>query len=162
MAQPERRRAGRVARRAIADEIGFHEFLQWIADRQLARCRDAARRRGMPIGLYLDLAVGVDADGADAWSDQDIVLRGLSVGAPPDEFNTAGPGLGADRRSIRMAWSRSDFAPFRALLRATMRHAGAIRIDHVLGLMRLFMIPRGMSAQRTAPMCAFRSRRCCA
>src|SRR4029079_19722572 len=77
-------------RQSHADEIGFHEFLQWNAERQLGRCNNIARQHGLSIGLYLDTAVGVDAAGADAWMAQGIVLRGLSVGAPPDQFNPAG------------------------------------------------------------------------
>jgi 4-alpha-glucanotransferase len=131
------------------DEIGFHEFLQWNAERQLERCRDVARRHGLAIGLYLDTAIGVDAGGADAWMAQGIVLRGLSVGAPPDQFNPAGQnwGLTAYNPHGLMA---SRFEPFRQMLRSAMRYAGAVRIDHVLGLMRLFVIPHGLPASHGA------------
>ena len=77
--------------------IGFHEFLQWNAERQLERCRDVARRRGLAIGLYLDTAIGVDSRWRRAWMDQSVVLRGLSAGAPPDQFNTAGQDWGTHR-----------------------------------------------------------------
>ena len=98
----------------------------------------------MPIGLYLDTAVGVDAGGADAWMDQDVVLRGLSVGAPPDQFNPAGQDWGLTAYNPH-GLVASDFEPFRQMLRAAMRHAGAVRIDHVLGLMRLYVIPHGLA-----------------
>lgn len=127
-------------------EIGYHEFVQWIADTQLRDCRIHAQRHGLPIGLYLDVAVGVDAGGADAWSEPEAVLASLSVGAPPDVLNTAGQNWGlAGFNPVGLESRR--FAPFRAMVRSVMRHAGAIRIDHVLGLKRLFMIPHGMKAQ---------------
>ena len=134
-------------RESHPDELGFHEFLQWNAERQLERCRDIARRRGMPIGLYLDTAVGVDAGGADAWMDQDVVLRGLSVGAPPDQFNPAGQDWGITAYNPHGLVARR-FEPFRQMLRAAMRHAGAVRIDHVLGLMRLYVVPHGLGPPR--------------
>jgi 4-alpha-glucanotransferase len=136
-------------RESRPDDIGFHEFLQWNAERQLERCRDIARRRGMPIGLYLDTAVGVDPGGADAWMDQDVVLRGLSVGAPPDQFNPAGQEWGITAYNPHGLFAR-NFEPFRQMLRAAMRHAGAVRIDHVLGLMRLFVVPHGFGAAKGA------------
>jgi 4-alpha-glucanotransferase len=103
----------------------------------------------MAIGLYIDVAVGIDPHGADAWSQQDAVLAGISVGAPPDEFNPAGQDWGlAPINPSTIA--QNDFAPMRLLMRAAMRHAGAIRLDHVLGLNRIFMIPHGMSAAEGA------------
>ena len=136
-------------RESHPDELGFHEFLQWNAERQLERCRDIARRRGLSIGLYLDTAVGVDAGGADAWMDQDVVLRGLSVGAPPDQFNPAGQDWGLTAYNPHGLVARR-FEPFRQMLRAAMRHAGAVRIDHVLGLMRLYVIPHGLGPAKGA------------
>jgi 4-alpha-glucanotransferase len=125
--------------------IGFYEFVQWIAERQLAACQAKARAHGMPVGLYLDIAVGVDAGGADAWSAQSAILRSLSAGAPPDHFNPAGQnwGIAAFHPGGLIA---DEFAAFRRTLAAAMRHAGAIRIDHVLGLNRLFLIPHGAPA----------------
>ena len=128
---------------------GFVEFCQWIADRQLAACQEAARALGMKIGLYTDLAVGIDRHGADAWSDQEAVVVDLSVGAPPDEFNPAGQDWGL-APFHPLAITDSDFAPLRRLMRATMRHAGAVRIDHVLGLKRLFLMPVGAGATKGA------------
>lgn len=128
---------------------GFIAFCQWIADRQLAACKETARKLGMPVGLYVDLAVGIDRHGADAWSDQDTVLSNVSVGAPPDEFNPAGQDWGlAPFHPSRIA--ANDFASLRRLLRATMRHAGAVRIDHVLGLKRMFLMPVGAGAKNGA------------
>ena len=76
------------------DEVAFEEFVQWVADRQLAACKHMAHRHGMPVGLYVDLAVGIDRHGADAWTNHGAVLNGVSMGAPPDEFNPQRPGLG--------------------------------------------------------------------
>lgn len=131
------------------DECEFHEYLQWIADRQLRACQYAARHNGMPIGLYIDLAVGIDPHGADAWSQQDAVLADVSVGAPPDEFNRAGQDWGLAPINPSTV-ARDDFAAMRLLMRAAMRHAGAIRLDHVMGLKRIFMIPRGATASEGA------------
>jgi 4-alpha-glucanotransferase len=128
--------------RAEREACGFFEFLQWIADRQLAQCRQHAKQSGMPIGLYLDLAVGVDPSGADAWSNQKSVMATLSIGAPPDELNREGQNWGLVPFNPH-ALPKDDFAAFRELLAATMRHAGAVRLDHVLGLMRLYLIPHG-------------------
>jgi 4-alpha-glucanotransferase len=128
--------------RSEREQCGFFEFLQWIADRQLAQCQQHARQSGMPIGLYLDLAVGVEPSGADAWSNQRSVMATLSIGAPPDELNREGQNWGLVPFNPH-ALPDDDFAVFRQLLAATMRHAGAVRLDHVLGLMRLYLIPHG-------------------
>ena len=120
----------------------FHEYMQWIADRQLERCKEIARQCGMPVGLYLDVAVGIHPDGADAWSAQDRILSDVSVGAPPDEFNPSGQNWGL--APFNPATLPDDnFAELRGLMKSAMRHAGAIRLDHVLGLKRIFMIPDG-------------------
>ena len=123
----------------------FHEYMQWIADRQLEQCKETARRCSMPVGLYLDIAVAIHPDGADAWSAQDRVLSDVSVGAPPDEFNPNGQNWGLapfDPGTL----PDNDFEELREMLKSAMRHAGAIRLDHVLGLKRIFMIPHGSSA----------------
>jgi 4-alpha-glucanotransferase len=129
-------------RQAQDEDCEFHEFLQWVADRQFAACRDAARRSGMLVGLFTDLAVGIHPDGADAWMQQHAVLADVSVGAPPDEFNPSGQDWGLVPFNPQ-ALPDNDFAVMRELMRANMRHAGALRLDHVLGLKRLFMIPHG-------------------
>ena len=134
-------------RRTHQKSIAFHEYVQWIADQQLGRCRDRAAERGMPIGLYLDLAVGVRPDGFDAWNDQDTLLRTVEIGAPPDILNTAGQKWGLAGVNP-VALERHAFEPFRGVLRASMRYAGAIRMDHVLGLQRLYLVPAGMKADK--------------
>lgn len=123
-------------------EMDFHAFAQWVADRQLRACSDAARQMNMPIGLYLDVAVGVTANGSDVWSNQGAYVRELSAGAPPDLWNTAGQdwGLASFHPGVLAS---TDFELFRETLRAIMRYAGAIRLDHVLGFNRLYMIPHG-------------------
>ena len=123
----------------------FHEFMQWIADRQLAACKAIAQRSRMPVGLYVDIAVGMHPYGADAWSQQKSVIADVSVGAPPDEFNQAGQNWGLAAFNPG-ALAASDFAPLSQMMRSVMRHAGAIRLDHVLGLKRVFMIPHGDAA----------------
>jgi 4-alpha-glucanotransferase len=129
-------------REAEPVQCGFHEFLQWVADRQLMDCQLHAVQSGLPIGLYLDLAVGVEPSGADAWSSQKSVVSSLSIGAPPDELNRAGQNWGLVPFNPH-ALPDNDFAAFRRMLAATMRYAGAVRLDHVLGLMRLYLIPHG-------------------
>jgi 4-alpha-glucanotransferase len=136
-------------RRTDGDAVAFYEFVQWIADRQLAACQRKARAYGLPVGLYLDVAVGVDAAGADAWSEQTAILSHLSLGAPPDQFNTDGQNWGISGFHPA-ALINSAFAPFRRVIAAAMRHASAIRIDHILGLYRLFLIPHGASAREGA------------
>jgi 4-alpha-glucanotransferase len=136
-------------RDTAAEETGFYEYVQWVAESQLDACRETARQLHLPLGLYLDLAVGVAPDGADAWGDQDAMLKGLCIGAPPDSFNTAGQNWGLTSFSPQ-GLADHAFRPFTRMLAAAMRHAGAIRLDHVLGLNRLFVIPHGASAQAGA------------
>jgi 4-alpha-glucanotransferase len=128
-----------------AAEFEFVEFVQWIADRQLQSCRDLAARRGMKVGLYLDVAVGVQADGFDAWNEQVAISRHLAVGAPPDPLNTSGQNWGLAGFNAAGLEIKS-FEPYRDMLRASMRYAGAIRLDHVLGLKRLYLVPHGFAA----------------
>jgi 4-alpha-glucanotransferase len=133
-------------RAEAGDEMGYHEFVQWVADRQLAACRDEAARLGLPVGLYVDLAVGVAPAGADAWSEQESIIPQTEVGAPPDALNTAGQAWGVAAFNPRVL-EAEGFEPFARLLAAGMRHAGAIRLDHVLGLNRLYLIPLGCKPQ---------------
>ena len=128
-----------------ADEMEFVEFVQWTADRQLRACRDLARRLGMKVGLYLDVAVGVQSGGFDAWNEQVAISRHLSVGAPPDPLNLAGQNWGLAGFNAA-GLELQSFAPYREMLRASMRYAGAIRLDHVLGLKRLYLVPHGFAA----------------
>ncbi len=130
-------------------EVSFHAFLQWVADASLAQAQDAAVSAGMPIGLISDLAVGTDGGGSQAWSRQSDMLIGLSVGAPPDLLNGLGQSWGLSAFSPR-ALVNSGFAGFRDMLGAVMAHAGGVRIDHIMGLMRLWLVPEGFSATEGA------------
>jgi 4-alpha-glucanotransferase len=123
-------------------EVLFHCFLQWLADHSLAIARRQAREAGMRIGLIGDLAVGMDPTGSHAWSRQADVLTGMSIGAPPDLLNPRGQDWGLAGFSP-IALIAGGFAPFLATLRAVMRHAGGVRIDHAMGLTRLWFIPEG-------------------
>jgi 4-alpha-glucanotransferase len=129
-----------------SDDAGaeFVEYLQWLAHTQLQECADLSKALGLKVGLYLDVAVGVRADGFDAWLEQDAVSRELSVGAPPDLLNTAGQDWGLCGFNGPGLASRG-FEPFRMMIEASARYAGAIRLDHVLGLGRLFLVPSGFS-----------------
>ena len=127
------------------DEIEFVEFVQWTADRQLRACRRLAGKLGMKVGLYLDVAVGVQSDGFDAWNEQSAISRHLGVGAPPDPLNLAGQNWGLAGFNAAGLEIQS-FEPYREMLRASMRYAGAIRLDHVLGLKRLYLVPHGFTA----------------
>lgn len=127
-----------------ADEIGFHAFLQWITAEGLARVQRVARENGMAIGLITDLAVGVDAGGSQTWSRQQDMLEGVSIGAPPDLFNAHGQDWGLAAFSPD-GLKRSGFRSFIDMLRSAFAHAGGVRIDHILGLMRLWLIPHGAS-----------------
>ncbi|MFD8525177.1 4-alpha-glucanotransferase [Streptomyces capillispiralis] len=130
------------ARRELADRVDFHSRLVWLTDAQLTDAQRAARDAGMPVGIVHDLAVGVHPGGADAWAQQEYFAAGMSAGAPPDAFNARGQDWGLPPwRPDRLA--DSGYAPFRALLRALFRYAGALRIDHVMGLFRLWWVPEG-------------------
>ena len=133
------------ARRFAAEHPGrvlLHEYLQWQADLQLAAAQSRARELGMALGLYADLAVSVAADGSEAWANQGAYALGASVGAPPDEFNPAGQDWGLPPLAPHRLREHA-YAPFIATLRANMARAGALRIDHVMGLSRLYWVPRG-------------------
>ena len=128
------------------EAILFHLWLQWVADRQLAAAAAAARTAGMDIGLYTDMAVAEHPDGASTWSDPDLYPADVSVGSPPDPFNWAGQNWGLAPLSPHLLRERG-YAPFISAIRTAMRHAGAMRIDHVMGLSRLFWIPAGADAR---------------
>ncbi|MFS4093099.1 4-alpha-glucanotransferase [Streptomyces sp. AF1A] len=130
------------ARAELADRVEFHTRLAWLTDGQLRAAQRAAREAGMPVGIVHDLAVGVHPAGADAWAQQDVFAAGMSVGAPPDAFNARGQDWGLPPwRPDRLA--ACGHAPYRDLLRALFRYAGALRIDHVMGLFRLWWVPQG-------------------
>jgi 4-alpha-glucanotransferase len=136
-------------RTSHANEVARVEYIQWIAHQQLDACRERTERAGMPIGLYLDIAVGVRPDGFDAWMEQDFYLTGIEIGAPPDALNTQGQRWGLAGVSPAKLIT-SDCAPFREMLRASMQYAGAIRLDHVLGLKRLYLVPSDVEADHGA------------
>ncbi|WP_108999462.1 4-alpha-glucanotransferase [Streptomyces rishiriensis] len=130
------------ARGELMDRVDFHSRLAWLTDSQLTAAQRAAREAGMPVGIVHDLAVGVHPEGADAWAQQEHFAAGMSVGAPPDAFNARGQDWGLPPwRPDRLA--ASGYAPYRRLLRALFRYAGALRIDHVMGLFRLWWVPQG-------------------
>jgi 4-alpha-glucanotransferase len=143
--KPDDVKCGKLRSGADAAEIEFVKFVQWTADRQLQSCRDLAMRLGMKVGLYLDVAVGVQADGFDAWNEQVAISHHLAVGAPPDSLNTSGQDWGLAGFNAAGLEIKS-FEPYRDMLRASMRYAGAIRLDHVLGLKRLYLVPHGFAA----------------
>jgi 4-alpha-glucanotransferase len=129
----------------VAEQSGavdFHRWLQWQLDEQLAAAQSRAVAAGMSLGIMHDLAVGVHPNGADSWALQDVLALGVNAGAPPDEFNQLGqdwsqPPWRPDRLE------EQEYEPFRALIRSVLRHAGGVRIDHIIGLFRLWWIPQG-------------------
>ncbi len=130
-------------------DVEFVEFVQWTAESQLHAAKELASHLGMKVGLYLDVAVGVQSDGFDAWNQQTVISRLLAVGAPPDVLNTVGQDWGLAGFSAGGLEAQS-FVPFAEMLAASMRHAGAIRLDHVLGLKRLYLVPRGFKPDNGA------------
>jgi 4-alpha-glucanotransferase len=131
--------------RAHAQRVEFFQFLQWQADAQLGAAAEAGRAAGLALGLYRDLAVGVNPLGAAAWADQGLVVPGMAIGAPPDPLSRAGQDWGLAPINPLML-RQCGFRPFIAALRANMRHAGVLRIDHVMSLARLYWVPAGRSA----------------
>ncbi|HXT59566.1 MAG TPA: 4-alpha-glucanotransferase, partial [Pirellulales bacterium] len=142
----EWRRADKSAIRRAAEQqpgrFAYHQWVQWLLDEQLARAAKAAP-------FVQDLPIGIDPGGADAWVWQDELAAGCSVGAPPDMFNTLGQDWGLPP-FIPHKLRQAGYRPFVETIRATLRHAGGLRIDHVMGLFRLYWIPQGMGAQHGA------------
>jgi 4-alpha-glucanotransferase len=135
------------ARRQLASRVAFHAWVQERCAEQLTAARTAARDAGMALGILHDLAVGVDADGADAWALADVLATGVSIGAPPDNFTPPGQDWGLPPwRPDRLA--ATGYAPLRDMLRAVLAHADGLRIDHVAGLWRLWWIPPGDGPDR--------------
>jgi 4-alpha-glucanotransferase len=123
-------------------QVDFHRWLQWQLDEQLAATQSASQRAGMALGVVHDLAVGVHPNGADVWALQDALAKGINAGAPPDAFNQTGQNWSQPPwRPDQLA--ELAYAPFRALVSAVLRHAGGVRIDHIIGLFRLWWIPEG-------------------
>jgi 4-alpha-glucanotransferase len=133
-----------VARFALehAGRVRFHQWVQWLLDRQLHRAADE-------IGLMQDLPIGVDPDGADAWAWQDLFASGATVGSPPDEYNTLGQNWGLPP-FVPWKLREAGYQPFIQTIRGVLRHAGGLRIDHVMGLFRLFWIPDGLDPAQGA------------
>ncbi len=122
--------------------VDFHRWLQWVLDDQLGAAQEAAVDAGADLGIMHDLAVGVHPGGADAWSLQDIFAQGVSVGAPPDAFNQNGQDWTQPPwRPDRLA--EVSYAPFRELISTVLRHSGGVRVDHIIGLFRLWWVPPG-------------------
>ena len=131
-------------REAEAELFGFHAWLQFLCSQQLTQVQRAAHGAGMSIGVVNDLAVGVSREGADAWAFQSVLAHGVALGAPADMYNQQGqcwnlPPWRPD------ALAAAEFAPFRDLVRAALRHGGGLRIDHVIGLFRQWWVPEGAS-----------------
>lgn len=130
-------------------ETGFYEFLQWQAHRQLDACRALGQSLNLPVGLYLDFAVGVHPEGFDVWNAPDAFVAEAQVGAPPDLLNRSGQDWGLVCFNPRTL-QRTDYSAFRRALRASMRYSGALRFDHVLGINRIYLIPCGSDARNGA------------
>lgn len=127
-----------------ADRMDFYRWLQWLCDEQLTSAQDSARAVGLDLGIVHDLAVGVAPDGADAWTLGDALAVGVTVGAPPDDFNRNGQDWNQPPwRPDRLA--ELGYAPYRDVVRAALRHAGGVRVDHILGLFRTWWVPEGSS-----------------
>jgi 4-alpha-glucanotransferase len=132
-----------------ANQIAFQMYLQWEAARQLDGAAAAARAAGLDLVLYRDLAVGAAHDSAEAWGDQALIAQRINVGAPPDQFSRNGQNWGLPPWNPRVLAARA-YRPFASLLAANMAGAGALRIDHVMALTRLFWIPDGMPGTQGA------------
>jgi 4-alpha-glucanotransferase len=129
-------------RDALAGRVRFHQWLQWCLDEQLAAAQQAAVDAGMRIGLIHDLAVGVHPDGADSWTLAGTLAGGVSVGAPPDHYNQLGQDWAMPPWRPNLL-AEVGYRPYRDMLRTILRHAGGLRIDHVIGLFRLWWVPPG-------------------
>jgi 4-alpha-glucanotransferase len=137
------------ARERLTDRIDFYCWLQWVFDEQKLGAQRAAVDAGMRVGIVHDLAVGVHPDGADAWANAGVLAQGVGVGAPPDMYNQQGQNWSQPPWNPR-ALAQSGYAPYRDMLRTALRHAGALRVDHILGLFRLWWVPAGMSPTQGA------------
>ncbi|WP_235017916.1 4-alpha-glucanotransferase [Thermomonospora echinospora] len=132
------------ARERLAGRVDFHAWLQWQLDEQLAAAQSAARASGMALGVVHDLAVGVGQGSADAWIYRSLFAPGMSVGAPPDEFNQRGQDWGQPPwHPERLA--EAEYAPYRSMLAAALRHGGGLRLDHAMQVSRLWWVPEGFS-----------------
>ncbi|MCL5062835.1 MAG: 4-alpha-glucanotransferase [Nitrospirae bacterium] len=130
-------------------EILFYQYVQWLIDGQLKEAAEQTRDLGMPVGIYHDLAIGSIGGGSDAWNFQDVIADGISLGAPPDDFNPTGQNWGFPPL-IPEKLKESGYELFIQTIRKNMKHFGALRIDHALGMFRQFWIPQGMPASQGA------------
>jgi 4-alpha-glucanotransferase len=145
LARDPRSEAVRQIRDEMSERVEFYMWLQWCLDEQLAAAQRTALAAGMPIGIVHDLAVGVHPEGAETWTLADVLARDVTVGAPPDAFNQQGQDWSQPPwRPDRLA--DLGYAPFRDMIRTVLRHAGGLRVDHVIGLFRLWWVPSGLSA----------------
>ncbi|HEY5836280.1 4-alpha-glucanotransferase [Streptomyces sp.] len=130
------------ARARLLERVEHHCWLSWLTDSQLDAAQRAARDAGMTVGVVHDLAVGVHPAGSDAWSMQPVLAGGMSIGAPPDAFNSRGQNWGLPPWRPD-ALAATGYAPYRDLIARLLRHAGGLRVDHVMGLFRLWWVPEG-------------------
>ncbi len=131
------------------DLVHLYMYLQWIADTQIHEAQSLAEEKGMAVGLYRDLAVGVADSGSETWADHGNLLQDVSIGAPPDVLGPLGQNWGLPPLNPQVLQATA-YDAYIKLLRANMKHCGALRIDHVLGLLRLWWIPKGENATKGA------------
>lgn len=132
-----------------AERVEYYQYLQWQIDQQLSKVGKRCMEKNLGIGIYMDLAVGVDRGGADVWVNQHLYAQTSGVGAPPDEYNLLGQDWGLPPL-IPQKMKEEQYQSFIDMLRQNMRHSGALRIDHVMAIMRLFWIPPGLTPAQGA------------
>lgn len=131
------------------EKVHLYMYLQWIADGQIKEAQALAEEKGMSVGLYRDLAVGVADSGSETWADNGNLVLDASIGAPPDVLGPLGQNWGLPPLNPEVLQA-TGYDAYIKLLRANMKHCGALRIDHVLGLLRLWWIPKGEKATEGA------------
>jgi 4-alpha-glucanotransferase len=133
-------------KKKYAARIHYFYYVQWLCELQLSRLDQVAQKSSLPLGLYHDLPVGIHPDGADAWGFQDQLAKDATIGAPPDSFNLQGQNWGLLAPNPR-ALRQHGYEFFRQTVSQNMKHGGVLRIDHALGLFRMFWVPFGQSGQ---------------